>query len=67
LPSSNAELLLSALSAHQSTLNEYFGSPSEPPVLDGDSVFGEAVASLSSFYSFTVETITKYEATVTTH
>ena len=67
LTSCNEELLLSELSEYESPLNEYFGSASESPVSDDDSVFGEAAASLSSVYSSTRETITEKEATETTH
>jgi len=37
---------------YELSLNEYLGSASESPGSDGDSVFGEAVASLSSIYSY---------------
>jgi hypothetical protein len=52
---------------YESSLDEYFGSASESPVSDGDSLFGEAVASLSSIYSSTLQTITDNQATETTH
>jgi len=67
LTSYNEELLLSELSEYESSLIEYFGSASESPISDGYSVFGEAVVSLSSIYSSTLETNIDTEATETTH
>jgi hypothetical protein len=58
--------MLLEMSEYESSLNEYFGSASESPVSDGDSVFGEAVVSLYSIYSYPLEKNTINEATETT-
>ena len=67
LTSCNEELLLSEMSEYESSDYEYFVSASESPVSNRDSVFGEAVASLSSIYPSTLEKITDNDTTETTH
>jgi hypothetical protein len=67
LTSCNEELLLSELSQYESTLNEKFGSTSEPPVSYGASSFGEALASHSSICSSSLRTNTDDTATEPAH
>jgi len=55
------------MSEYESSDYEYFVSASESPVSNRDSVFGEAVASLSSIYPSTLEKITDNDTTETTH